>query len=64
MRPDGRDVSIKCLKRKAQHDFLIESVTLLETGRKLDFDRTEKELLIKTEGYKSSKPICFKIEIS
>jgi len=64
MRPDGRDVSIKTLKRKSVHDFLIESVTLLETGKALDFDRTEKELLIHTEGYKSSKPLCFKIEIS
>lgn len=64
MRPDGKDVSIKTLKRKAAHDFLIESVTLLETGKKLDFDRTEKELLIRTEGYMSKTPLCFKIEIS
>ncbi len=64
MRPDGKDVSIKCLKRKSAHDFLIQSVTLLETGKKLDYDRTEKELLIKSEGYKSTKPLCFKIEIS
>ena len=63
MRPDGKDVKIKCMKKTVPHDFLINSVTLLETGETLDFERTKKELVIKTKGYKSSYPICFKISI-
>lgn len=63
MRPDGQDVKIQTLRKHIPHDFLVDSVTLLETGEKLDFDRTEECLIIHTNGRKSDKPLCFKIEV-
>ena len=36
---------------------------LLETGETLDFERNENEMVIKTSGCQSDKPLCFKIEI-
>ncbi len=63
MRPDGKDVKIKAFKKQVPHDFLVKSVTLLETGEKLKFERNSKEMTIYTNGYKSRNPICFKIEI-
>ena len=63
MRCSGRNVKIKAFHKRNPHDFLVNSVTLLETGEKLDFERTDKEMIIYTKGYKSDKPICFKIEI-
>ncbi len=63
MRPDGKDVKIKAFKKRNPHDFLVNSVTLLETGEKLSFERTEDAMLIKTNGYSSEFPLCFKIEI-
>ena len=63
MRPEGNDVKIKAFKKRSSHDFLVKSVTLLETGEKLDFYRNEDEMIIKTNGLTSDKPICFRIEI-
>ena len=62
LRPDGKDIKIKALHKRVPHDFLINSVTLLETGEKLEFERNEKEAVIKN-SFKSDKPICLKIEI-
>lgn len=63
MRPDGNDVKIKAFKKHNPHDFLVKSVMLLETGETLDFERNENEMVIKTSGCQSDKPLCFKIEI-
>ena len=63
MRPDGNDVKIKAFKKHNPHDFLVKSVTLLETGETLGFERSENEMIIKTNGCQSDKPLCFKIEI-
>lgn len=63
MRPDGRDVKIRAFRRHNPHDFLVDTVTLLETGEKLAFERTENEMIIKTNGIRSDMPLCFKIEI-
>ena len=63
MRCSGRNAKIRAFHKRAQHDFLVNSVTLLETGEKLEFERNKNEMIIKTNAYKSDKPICFKIEI-
>ena len=63
MRPDGNDARIKSLRKQPSHDFIIDSVTLLESGKKLGFERNGDELIIKTGGLESDKPICFKVEI-
>ena len=63
MRPNGNDVKIKMFKKHNPHDFLVKSVTLLETGEKLSFERNENEMLIKTNSCQTDKPLCFKIEI-
>lgn len=63
MRPDGNDVKIKAFGKHIPHDFLVNSVTLLETGETLPFERTKDGMKIITNGLKSDKPLCFKIEI-
>ena len=56
-------VKIKAFGKHIPHDFLVNSVTLLETGETLPFERTEDGMKIITNGLKSDKPLCFKIEI-
>ncbi len=64
MKPDGNDAVIKALKKVVEFDLFVNSVTLLSTGEKLDFERTDNALIIKANGnFKSDYPICFKIEI-
>ena len=64
MRPDGQDAVIRSLGRKTQHDFIIDSVSLLSTGEPLRFDRTEEGLRIfASEAFRSDLPICFKITL-
>lgn len=64
MRPNGKDAVIKSLRKNAEHDFLINEITLLSTGEKLEYDRNEKALIIKAnKSFESDKPICFKIRI-
>lgn len=64
MRPNGKDVVIKSLRKHAEHDFLTNEITLLSTGESLEYERNEKALIIKaSENFKSDKPICFKISI-
>lgn len=64
MRPNGKDAVIKSFKRCPDHNFLINDITLLSTGEKLEYERNKKALIIKaTESFKSDKPICFKIKI-
>ncbi|MBQ7202505.1 MAG: alpha-L-fucosidase [Eubacterium sp.] len=64
MRPDGKDVKIKSFKKREVHDFLVNSVTLLETGEECEFERLEDGMVIKaTPAFNSDKPLCFKIEI-
>ena len=63
MRPDGKDVKIKAFRKHARNDFLVRSVTLVETGETLEFERNETEMVIKTNGFCSENPICFKIEL-
>lgn len=63
MRPNNEDVKIKTLAKRNPHDFLIEDIELLGSG-KVEFDRNEDSLTIKLpEKLDSDLPICFKIEI-
>lgn len=63
MRPDGKAVRIRSLRKKARHDFLINSVELLGKGQ-LSFERTEEALEIRLpENTDISLPLCFKIDI-
>ncbi len=63
MKCSGRNPKIKAFLKPKEHDFIVKSVTLLETGEELKFERNSKEMIIYTNGYKSDKPVCFKIEI-
>ena len=64
MKPDGGDVKIKALRKRIPHDFPVRSVSLLSTGEKLSFERTEQEMCIKAvAAFRSDDPICFKIEL-
>lgn len=64
MRPDGKNVTIKTMKKQPLHDYLIREITLLSTGEKLEYTREEDGLTIKANPHFSSDtPICFKIEI-
>lgn len=59
----GGSVIIKEFKEIAE-DMLINSVTLLETGEKLSFERNKKHMEIKLNSRLSTNlPVCFKIEI-
>ena len=63
MRPDGRDVLIKSMKKSSSHDYLISSVTLLSSGEELSYERNEDGLLIHC-NVPCDKPLCFRIGIS
>jgi alpha-L-fucosidase len=63
MRPDGKDVKIKAFRKRNPHDFLVKSVTLLENGEEFPFDRNDDCMIIYNKGFKSDKPICFRIEL-
>lgn len=64
MRPNGENALIKALKLYGKHDFIINKITLLSTGEKLNFKRDNNALeIIANENFKSDNPICFKIEI-
>ena len=63
MRPDGNDAKIKAFRKRGQHDFLVRSVTLLETGETLAFERNENEMIVETKHACSANPLCFKIEL-
>lgn len=63
MRPDGKTVRIRSLRKKDRHDFLINSVELLGKGM-LKFERSDETLEINLpEGTDISLPLCFKIDI-
>ncbi len=65
MRPDGKDVRIKAFAKRPVHDFIVEKITLLETGEEVEFERKENYMVIKkTDAFKSDKPICFKIKLA
>ncbi len=64
MRPDGKNVSIKALKKNVRHDFIVKDVTLLSTGKNLEFERNGDALEIKADSdFNSANPICFRIRI-
>ena len=64
MRPNGKDAVIKTLKKKNGPDFIIKNITLLSTGEKLEFERSDTKLTVKANSrFSDSYPICFKIEI-
>ena len=63
MRP-SKTVRVKTLKKHIPHDYLIESIELLGSDEKIEFDRKEEYLEINLKGeLKSDLPICFKMEI-
>ena len=65
MHPDGKNVVIRSFAKRRQHDFIVNSVSLLSTGEKLFFTRDEKGLKITSNcSLDSEYPLCFKIEIS
>ena len=64
MKPNGKNAKIKAFKKHIPHDFIVNSVTLLSTGEKLDFERNDEEMIIKaTDDFNCQNPICFKIEL-
>ncbi len=64
MRPNGKDIKIKTLRKRDIHDFLVNSATLLSTGESLEFERNADEMVIKAvKGFKSDTPVCIKFEI-
>ena len=64
MRPNGQNAEINILAKKNHHDFIVNSVSLLSTGEKLEFERNSDKMIIKANGnFNSEYPICFKIEI-
>jgi len=64
MRPDGKDAVIKTLKKKNGPDFIIKNITLLSTGEKLEFERSDTKLTVKANiRFSDNYPICFKIKI-
>ncbi len=63
MRPSDTAI-IKCLRKKPEHDFLIEDIELLGSSIKPEFTRDNESLTIKTSGTeKDGLPICYKISI-
>ena len=64
MRPNGKDAVIRSLRTRGGHDFLIDAVTLLSSGKPLTYKRTEEALAIEADAsFSSAMPICFKIRI-
>ena len=63
MRPDGADARIRAFRKRGSHDFLVRSVTLLETGEALPFERTAEAMTVRTGGLRSDLPLCFRIEV-
>ena len=64
MNPDGKDAKIKSFKRVDNGDILIESVSLLSTGKKLDFKRDYDSMTVfADDAFNSENPICFKIKL-
>ena len=44
--------------------FIIKNITLLSTGEKLEFERSDTKLTVKANSrFSDNYPICFKIEI-
>lgn len=65
MRPNGNNALIKTMKKHSRHDYIINNITLLSTGEKLEYERNEDGLLIKLLGKISGDlPVCFKIELA
>ena len=64
MKPNkNKEVKIKSFKM-ANADLLVKSVTLLENGSKLQFERNKKCMVIHLpEQIESDLPLCFKIEL-
>ncbi|MBR5772023.1 MAG: alpha-L-fucosidase [Clostridia bacterium] len=64
MRPDGNDAVINSLRQHESHNYIVKNVTLLSSGEKLDFDRTQDGLIIRANSnFSSDLPLCFKVEI-
>ncbi|MDE7394658.1 MAG: alpha-L-fucosidase, partial [Clostridiales bacterium] len=65
MRPKGKSCVIKTFARRPSHDLEIESVTLLETGESLPFERTEQGLTIRLpEERKDDLPVGVKLKLA
>ncbi|MBQ5825507.1 MAG: alpha-L-fucosidase [Clostridia bacterium] len=63
MRP-SQEVKIKTLRKHASHNYLIESIELLGSKEKIDFDRDEEALKFHLKAeVENDLPVCFKIEI-
>ena len=63
MRP-SKTVRIKTLRKHNPHDYLIESVELLGSDERIEFDRNEEYLEINLKGdLVNDLPICFKMMI-
>lgn len=64
MRPDGKDVTIKSLAKRAKEDYFVKKVELLGCDEEIFFVRGEDGLIIRTNGcFNNDMPLCFKIEI-
>ena len=63
MRPSGKTVRIRTLRRKDRNDFPVTRVTCL-SGGVAGWERTEEALVIRLEKLpENDLPICFKIEM-
>lgn len=64
MRPKGKTVNIKTLKKQGHHDYLIGDVSVLGDYEIKCVERTEKQLKITLkDAPKTDLPLCFKIAI-
>ncbi|MBQ6898790.1 MAG: alpha-L-fucosidase [Clostridia bacterium] len=63
MRP-SKKIKIKTLRKQGRHDCFIESVSLLGSDEKIEFERNEEYLEINLKGeIENDLPLCFKMEI-
>ncbi|SEA92966.1 alpha-L-fucosidase [Pseudobutyrivibrio sp. ACV-2] len=64
MRPINGDAKIKAFKAQPMRGMIIDKVELLSTGADLQFERTEKAMVIKrTNDFMTDKPLCFRIKL-
>lgn len=62
MRP-SKNVKIKTLRKHNPHDYLIQSIELLGSDEKIDFDRNEEYLEINLKGdFKNDLPIASELQ--
>ena len=65
MKPAQADARLKSFKFDKLRGLLVDSVSLLSTGKELEFERNDEEMVIRqVKEFESSMPVCFKIKLS